>query len=84
MPGKTRIQRLLTFLINLSSEITYSVREFNKKLGISSRSFYRGELTLEDAGIPVEHKNGWYWTEKNAPPLKSLGASPIFRRASLD
>lgn len=78
MPEKTHIQRLLTFLINLSSGFKYTARELTQKSGISRRTFYRDILTLENAGFPVERENGRYWIDKNAPQLKGLQDLPYF------
>ena len=72
MEEHVKVERLLTVLKLLSSNVGYSFSQLSEKLEVSERTIRRYLKSFEKAGLFVENNNGYYRLEKNAPYQKEI------------
>ncbi len=72
MQEHIKIERLLTILKLLSSNIGYSYKQLTERVGVTERTIRRYLKSFETAGLFVENNNGYFRLEKGTPYHKDI------------
>lgn len=72
MQEHVKIERLLTILKLLSSNIGYSYKQLSERVDVTERTIRRYLKSFEIAGLFVENNNGYFRLEKSTPYHKDI------------